>query len=307
MNKLSKTSLEKAEAWIKANARPLEKTLFNFLFRNGSSQEVIGELKAFQNPDGGFGNAIEPDLRTSHSSVLGTSLAFQILRSLEADTDDSLIKPAVRFFLNNYNENVQSWRIIPPEAEKSPHAPWWTQIGREDNFDGFHLNPTAEILGYLYDYKELVSAKLILTLTAKVLEKLSSLKEIEMHDFLCCKRLSESKNLETSIRTNLISELRRLLDTCVVKDSSKWSGYGLRPVQVADSPDSPFINPLRSIVETNLDYEIEAQDNTGVWLPTWSWRGNFPNEWEQTKKEWTGIITLEKITLLKRFGIIEDW
>lgn len=306
MKKLTKESFEKAKRWILENGRPLEKALMKFHFDSESSQRGIDALKTFQNKDGGFGNAIEPDLRTSASSILGTSIAFQVLRSLMDENKDlNIVKSAIQFILKNYNETDQSWRIIPNEAENLPHAPWWNQTGREGNFQGFHLNPTAEILGYLYDYKDFVSDEMLWTLSARVLNGLKSLREIEMHDFLCCKRLFESNNLVDTFRQEVESELIRLLDSCIVKDSAKWGGYGLRPLQVADSPDSVFFNKLQESVEENLDYEVDTQDSSGVWFPTWSWGDNFPDEWNKAKKEWMGIVTLDKLNLLRKFGRIE--
>ena len=159
---MTKVSFERAKKWIEENGRPLEKTLIKFHFSEGASQEVIDTLKTFQNPDGGFGNAMEPDLRTPKSSILGTSIALQVLRSLNLkELGSDIVESAIIFILNNYNVEKMSWRIIPPEAENSPHAPWWNQVDREDNFVGFHLNPTAEILGYLYNNKHLVPRKLI--------------------------------------------------------------------------------------------------------------------------------------------------
>lgn len=307
MRKLTKESLEKAKEWIQKNGRPLEKALMKFHFDGKSSQRIVDALKAFKNPDGGFGNAMEPDLRTPASSILGTSIAFQVLRSLKTENIDlNVVKFAIQFILKNYNEADQSWRIIPKEAENSPHAPWWNQTSKEDNFQGFHLNPAAEILGYLYDYKDFVPGEMISTLSARVFTELKNLKEIEMHDFLCCKRLFESENLADTFKQEIAPELIRLLDSCVVKDSSKWGGYGLRPLQVAGSPDSVFLGKLQKSVEENLDYEIDTQDSSGVWFPTWSWGNNFPDEWKKAKNEWTGIITFEKLALLKRFGRIED-
>ena len=249
MKYLSKESFEKAKKWILDNGRPLEKARLHFYFDGRDEKAILQELKKFQNKDGGFGHALEPDLRTPDSSVLATSLAFQISRSLSS---------AVQYLLNNYDTNVSSWRIIPETAENYPHAPWWNQLNREDYFSGFHLNPTAEI----------------------------------------------SKILPENFQQSLILELDRLLSTCVVTDSSKWSGYGLRPIQVADSPDSIYLIKLQKSVEENLDYEIDHQDDSGVWLPVWTWQGEFPDEWETAKKEWTGIITLEKLLILKRFGRI---
>src|SRR3989344_1811847 len=287
MKYLSKESFEKAKKWILDNGRPLEKARLHFYFDGGDVKTIHLELEKFQNKDGGFGHALEPDLRTPDSSVLATSLAFQISRSLPS---------AVQYLLNNYDTNVSSWRIIPETAENYPHAPWWNQLNREDYFSGFHLNPTAEILGYLPKFDS--------ELGEMILRKLKNLEEIEMHDFLCCKRLSESKILPENFQQSLILELDRLLSTCVVTDSSKWSGYGLRPIQVADSPDSIYLIKLQKSVEENLDYEIDHQDDSGVWLPVWTWQGEFPDEWETAKKEWTGIITLEKLLILKRFGRI---
>jgi hypothetical protein len=305
MKKLSKNSFEKARSWIDDNARPLEKALLDFHFESGDAEIVLHKLQTFQNTDGGFGNALEPDLRTPSSSVLGTSLAFQILRTIKADSDNDFVMSGLNFLVKNYNEEDQSWRIVPSDAEDSPHAPWWNQKGRENHFEGFNLNPTAEILGYLYDNRNLVEDHLIADLTSKVFDELSQLTEIEMHDFLCCKRLLESNNLDQGHKQRLQKELVRLVDSCILKDYSEWDGYGLRPVQVVDSPNSPFTNQFRSEVEENLDYEVERQNIDGVWQPTWSWGDNYSNGWEVAKKEWTGIVTLDKLVLLNKFGRLE--
>ena len=299
MKYLNNKSFTKAKKWIEENGRPLEKTHLGFYFGGADLGGVLIALKKFQNKNGGFGHALEPDLRMPDSSVLATSIAFQILKSLPVEQSSSeIVFPAIQFLLRNYDSGQMSWRIIPESAENSPHAPWWDQTGEKDKFSGFHLNPTAEILGYLPEFNSILGER--------VLSELRNLKEIEMHDFLCCKRLSESMILSKNFRKNLILELDRLLGTCVVTDSSKWNGYGLRPLQVADSPDSIFIDELQASIKANLDYEIDTQNENGTWQPTWSWGDKFPDDWEKAKKEWTGIITLEKLIQLKRFGRIEN-
>lgn len=284
---LSKESYERAKGWIESNARPLEKARMHYYFDGGSESEILKELLKFQNTDGGFGHALEPDLRTPDSSILATSLAFQIQNVASAN----------KYLLNNYDKKNKTWRIIPLSAEDSPHAPWWDQADQKEKFLGFHLNPTAEILGYLPEFNS--------NLGEKILGVLKKLNEIEMHDFLCSKRLVESKNIPEEFRQNLIIELGRLLDTCLVTDPSKWNGYGLRPLQIVDSPNSFYYKRLQNLVEVNLDYEIDAQDRSGAWLPTWSWQGKFPEEWEKAKTEWSGILTLEKLSTFKRFDRIK--
>ncbi len=62
---------------------------------------------------------------------------------------------------------------------------------------------------------------------------------------------------------------------------------------------------LEEDVAANLDYEISSQNEDGSWTPTWSWGNVFPNAWEKARREWSGIITIEKLLLLKRFRRIE--
>ena len=97
MKYLSKESFKKALKWIKQNARPLEKARLRFYFENDAVDEVKTELEKFQNTDGGFGHALEPDLRTPNSSVLATSLAYQIQN----------IESANQYLLNNYDKKIK--------------------------------------------------------------------------------------------------------------------------------------------------------------------------------------------------------
>lgn len=173
MKYLDKKSFIKAKQWIQENARPLEKSRLKFYFERSDGSEVLTALKEFQNEDGGFGHAIEPDLRDPASSVLGTSIALQIIRSIQIEQhakDISLL--AINFLLRNYDSRQMSWRIIPESAKNYPHAPWWGQFGKENKFSGFHLNPTAEILGYLPEFNPILGKR--------VLSELRNLKEAQV-------------------------------------------------------------------------------------------------------------------------------
>lgn len=68
------------------------------------------------------------------------------------------------------------------------------------------------------------------------------------------------------------------------------------------SPDFPFKEGMEEAVAQNLEYEIGEQEENGAWSPTWSWGNQFPEVWPETKREWSGILTLEKLNTLKRFN-----
>ena len=50
-----------ARTFIYRNARPLDIVRWQYHFENGSKEEVLTALAAYQNADGGFGHALEPD------------------------------------------------------------------------------------------------------------------------------------------------------------------------------------------------------------------------------------------------------
>jgi hypothetical protein len=62
---------------------------------------------------------------------------------------------------------------------------------------------------------------------------------------------------------------------------------------------------LEDVIESSFDYEIRNQGEDGSWTPNWSWGKNYPADWEIARVEWAGILTLEKLVLLKRYGRID--
>jgi hypothetical protein len=301
---LSKEAFDASRQFIESNARHLEIARFQYHFDGASNGPVIAALKEFQNADGGFGHGLDPDLRASESSALCTSIAFRILRSVRALHDDS-VSLSIDYLLDTLDRKIGHWRIIPPSAEESPHAPWWNQTDRQDVFDCFSLNPTAEILGYLYDYQRHVPSDIISLVSDRVIGHLSGLEKIEMHELLCCLRLLQTENLPENVHGLIQGKLSCLVDGTVARDPTQWEGYSLRPLQVADDPDSPFIAGIKGPVAANLDYEISSQNEDGSWTPTWSWGDAYPDDWRKAQREWSGAITLEKLLILKRFDRIE--
>jgi hypothetical protein len=64
----------RARAFLRRNARPLDFARFQYHFENGSQEAVLTALAAYQNPDGGFGHALEPDAWNPNSSPMQTGL-----------------------------------------------------------------------------------------------------------------------------------------------------------------------------------------------------------------------------------------
>lgn len=303
---LAPERFEAARQFMETQARSLAAARFRYHFEGASADAVVEQLAAFQNPDGGFGHGLEPDLRTPDSSVICTTMAFQIRRSLAVSVDHPLFIAGLDFLLRSYNAPTQHWRSIPPSAEQSPHAPWWSPSDESEAEEPFGLNPTAEVLGYLYDGRDRVPDELLATVTTQVLQAILVLDGIEMHDLLCCLRLVQTENLPAAVRQPLMAKLSTLIQSAVETHPEAWSGYSLRPLQVIADPESPFLPELEDAVAANLGYEIRSQAAIGAWEPTWSWADDFPDAWAKARVEWSGVLTVDTLTTLQRFGRIED-
>jgi hypothetical protein len=68
-----------AEHFVWLTARVLEQRLFAYHFLNGGPDPVETALDAYRNTDGGYGHALEPDLRGPVSQPLHTGHALRVL------------------------------------------------------------------------------------------------------------------------------------------------------------------------------------------------------------------------------------
>lgn len=103
-------------------------------------------------------------------------------------------------------------------------------------------------------------------------------------------------------------KLRKLVNASIVRDTSMWEGYSVRPSDYIASPGSIFYEGNEEIVSTELDYLIETHPAGGVWDITWSWFENtekYPQEFAVSRNWWRACKAIEKISFLKRFGRVE--
>lgn len=306
MKLFTKEQQNKAKEFMMISARPLEKVLYRYHFEDGSREEVWKELEHFQNSDGGFGHAMEPDLRAPESSALATSHALEILRELKTPAENPLVNNAIAYLVNTYEREKGVWRIIPKTTETSPHAPWWNQEQLEETFDHFLSNPRPELVGYLFTYESLVTPGLKEQILTEVLSHFDSLSApISGDALLCYLRLYATRNLPAEARERLHTKLVRVIGSSVEISLEKWASYCLKPLWAISSPDSPFARMISEALEQNLDYEIERQCEDGSWTPHWTWGGVYPEDWKIAEREWRGIITLKILRALRNFGRLQ--
>ena len=311
MKQLSHEAFGRARQFLMAHARALEHALFEHRFEGTPVGGVFAELEHYQNEDGGFGQALEPDLRTPTSSALATGIGLRMLRELGCPRDHPMVRKAVAYLMATYHDEAQVWRVVPTDANMFPHAPWWHD---EDGslaelFNGFRIIPRALIVGSLHHYSALVPSGWldgITEVTVKYIEMVEGLGAGGGSDLEYVISLAEAQNLSQYYAARLKTRIQKAIPAAVVSDPTKWSSYCVTPLRIVPSPKSIGADLIQDELQMHLDYQIAHQTPEGTWDPTWSWGNSYLEVWKQAKLEWRGHLTLETVTELCAFGRIEE-
>ena len=304
---LSKEGFQNAAKFIKGSARYLERSIFNYRFGNENRNNILTALKDYQNPDGGFAHGLGPDLRAPVSTPIETTHAFQKLEEFDTEEADcDLVEGGVKYFEAAFNEKHGRWFAASKEVNDYPHPPWWHYDEEKGGtvIDESWGNPTAEIIGYLKKYEDLLNDLDADRLVREAISRLKEKREYDSeHEIYCYVRLYRALPAERAreIRSDLADAARNL----VRKDPEEWTEYVPRPLDFVKSPEGFQFGISDELLEANLDFFVDTLENQGVIRPTWEW-GQYEDAWEQAKQEWIGVLTLEALTLLDRFGRIEE-
>ena len=309
MLKLTQIQFQKAREFLKMHARTLECSLFDHYFEDGPIDLVAAELKKFQNSDGGFGNALEPDLRSPSSSALATEMGMQILAKSGVSAEHPIVIAAVAYILNSLDPDTLPWRVAPLDVNDHPHAPWWHD---EDGylkrtFDDYLIIPRAGIIAVLHHYAELLPAGWLSHSTATTLK---AIKEMDAEKFggggdalVYTRKLAEVNGLAVGEKAWLSKKVQQLANQIVARKPEEWSQYCAPPLKLAPRPECITSGVLADCLPSHLDYIIEGQHPEGFWDVTWAW-SDYPDAWEIAKGEWRGYLTLETLLSLRAYGRI---
>ncbi|MBJ9992700.1 hypothetical protein [Paenibacillus sp. S28] len=287
--------LEKARAFVLANARLLDRRRYEMQFEGGSADGVISALKAYQNPDGGFGNALEPDMRTSASQPVAVEQALWIMD--EANRFDAEIIAGIASYLKSIT--VPATGGFPRAlltVNDAPHAPWW--ITEDDQQPS--LNPTGNILGLLYkqtavnDFKQ----EEWFTRSAEFIwNRIPQADQTDYHDLHQCitfLQYAPDRGRASAMQEELNEWLRQ---PGVIELDPRAEGYVHKVLDWAPVPTSYAAELISTAdIERHLDDLEEQQEADG------GWKVSFPSISPGNGAEWRGHITVNRLITLRAYG-----
>ncbi len=111
-----------AERFVLANARLLDRHRLAVLLNGAPAARVLDALRAYRNSDGGFGHALEPDVRAPDSEPAATLHALTVLTEVQA-LDDPMVAGAASWIATVAGPDG-GVPFVLPTAAAHPHAPW---------------------------------------------------------------------------------------------------------------------------------------------------------------------------------------
>jgi hypothetical protein len=280
-----------AHRFVLDHARLLDRRRFELLFGDGdrrvASEPVMRAVLAYQNPDGGFGNALEPDVRSADSQTVCAEVALRMMSELEAVDIE-----AVRALCDWCAANCFDSGGLPfalPTIVSGPRAPWWQPTPDPS------LNPTAAIIGLLTRFG--VEHAWIGRATEWCWAELDSNPDaIDHHSALCAIEFLEA--LASDPRTDRIADVvRSKVVGELVEFDPTAEGYVFSPLQFARHPQAlarPWFDD--AAIDTHLDALAAKQQADGGWPITWE-----PPS-AAALSEWRAIVTIEALTTLRNYG-----
>ena len=281
-----------ADRFLLDQGRLLERRLFGTCFVGQPAGRVVDALRGYQNDDGGFGHALEPDTRCPASLPVYIETAFQALAA--AGTVDHDMVTRACDFLARAAEEAGASGAVPlafPVIESFPRAAHWTAWTCQSG-----LNPTAGLVGLLYQLG--VDHPWRSAGAAYCWQQLESggppgdahaLREI-----LVFLEHVPDRDRAHQHAAALAADLASIPLFHLDPDAP---GYGLSPLDVAPQASSRWRAMFTDAqIGAHLDRVQKDQQANGGWPITWE-----PPS-RAAVSEWRGIVTLGALRTLTSYG-----
>ena len=282
-------SLERATEYIWRNARLLERSMFAHEFLGGPPGAVINALMAYRNTDGGFGNALEPDVRAPGSMPLHCEQALCVLR--EAEIRDPELARGVCDYLSSVAEPNGRVAIVTEELRLFPRAAHWT-----GSFGLDSPNPTAGLVGLLRF--QAIEHRWLTDATRWCEQRFERALE-DAHEAVCAMRFFEHANDRKRAQETAVTIASSVGRARCFRADPYSSEYGITPLQLCPAPDSIARPAFPDVVlKAHLDALAARQQDDGGWPITWSppspaaaceWRGRLTYEALKCLRSWARI------------------
>jgi hypothetical protein len=275
-----------ASAFMDTHARLLDRRRFDTVVGGAPPDGLLAALAAHRNPDGGFGWALEPDLRSPTSQPAGALHAFEVLA--EAGVA-SPIAAELCDWLDSVTLPDGGLPFALAGAGSPGTARWWA--GADTATSSLHI--TSAVCAYAHRVPEAAQHRWLERATEYCLREIAALTEPQG-----AHQLSFALQLLDAVDAG--AELERLAGFLPESGELPVPG-GLPDEKLHPLDHSPRPGPLRrhiapAAIERDLD-RLAAEQR-----PDGGWEIDFAAASPAAALEWRGYVTVLAIALLRANG-----
>jgi hypothetical protein len=281
-----------AAAFVVANARVLDRRRFERLFQDGDATPVRDAVAAYRNHDGGFGHALEPDLRDPASQPAATDMALRMMDQT-GSWDDDLVRKACDW-LESVAPAEGGAAMMRPSATAWPRAPWWVP---EDGYPA-SLTQTGLIAGTLHARD--VRHPWLDRATEVMWTRLADVTNVGAYDMFGVLAFLQHVPDRGRAREVFGRVGPLILERDLVTLDPEAPGEVHSPLAFAPEPDSLARELFdEATIKAHLDHLAQVQLDDGGW--TFNWPAWSP----AAERDWRGFLTVDNLRILRANGLWE--
>jgi hypothetical protein len=281
--------LESGTTFIWQNARWLERAIFECRFLNSSPGRILQILHTYLNEDGGFGNALEPDLRGPESQPLFVEFGLRTMYDCQLRDHEMALKACE--FVSRRADLDKGIPLVFPSFRRYPHAAHMDSPYAEQT----SLERLTSLVGLL-QWQGVRHAWLDRAVDACVaFIECSSFTDAHtiQNAFCLVEALADERPVEY-LFDKLAAEL---LEASYFCGEVPVTSYCLTPLNFAPRPESYCRRMFTdSQIEAHLTELEKQQEEDGGWPIRWEPPG------EMARREWRAYKTVAALATLQAYG-----
>ncbi len=273
-------SIRKARDYVFSSGTLWERALFGYLFDDSPLAHVYQCLLCYKNPDGGWGNGLEHDLKVPDSHPAALEYLLGVLRDFEIPVGD-LLDGTPEWV--EHHQNADGSLQNPPTLKDYPIAPWWVEWGGQTAPDSIVGNLTRMGL----------ATPALAETTRRWVQAHHSLDKIHANEWLFMNYHAFDYFMHVSdfpdVEQYRQAVIQNIVD-CALKipEAQYYSFFAFAPTP--DSTVAQFLPVER------LHHMLDTLQNTQRDDGGWSDQHDMPH--------WQPAVTMSVLTILQRYGRI---
>ncbi|MPZ74776.1 MAG: hypothetical protein GEU74_16440 [Nitriliruptorales bacterium] len=282
-----------AVAFVASNGRVLDRRRLHHLLGDGDAAGVIAALDGYHNNDGGFGWALESDLRSPESQPVAAMHAFEIIAGIAPTVTPRAVELCDWLQRHTIDNNGVPFAL--PIGNPAGCAPWWKDA--DTTAPSLHITAAVAAKAHLVARHDpaVASHPWLGATTEWCLERIAGITKPNSHELLFSLLFCEAASDTHPEATGLLEHIgEHLPDHGVVAVDGGIEGEVFHPLDFSPNPGRPLRRLFPDhVIAADLDrLEADQRDDGG-------WDVNFRSASPVGLLEWRAYATVNAIIILR--------